>query len=87
MGKKMRFWLWVGVLSLLLPSSLALAGPKGQGQAVVTDQGAVQVVQPVKTPPGWSQGKKKGWEKKGAVTPPGLQKKGKIPPGQLKKTF
>ena len=80
----MAFWMAAAVFFLLLPSSPAAAGPKGQGQAVVTGQETVQVVQPAKRPPGWSKGKKTGWQKKGAVTPPGLQKKGKIPPGQLK---
>lgn len=76
------------IFSLLLTGSPALAGGKGQGQVQVVVPGTVQVVQPGKgPPPGWCQGKKTGWQKKGAVMPPGLQKKGKIPPGQLKKSF
>ncbi|MBI4644393.1 MAG: hypothetical protein HY743_11875 [Deltaproteobacteria bacterium] len=84
MRKRMGLWVAVAVFSLLLPGSPALAGGKGQGQAIVSSQEGVQVVQPVKSPSGWSQGKKTGWQKKGAVTSPGLQKKCKIPPGHLK---
>ena len=80
----MGFWMAVAVFSLLLSGSPALAGYKGQGQAVVNSQGAVTVVQPVKQPPGWGEGNKTGWQKKGTVTPPGLQKKGNIPPGHIK---
>lgn len=65
----------VAVFFLLLPGSLALAGSKGQGQALVINQGAVAIVQPVKSLSGWNQGKKTGWQKKGAVIPPGHLKK------------
>jgi hypothetical protein len=85
MRKKIGLLVAVAAFSLLLAGSPALAGPKkGQGQVVIDGQGAVQVVQPVTPPQGWSQGKKTGWQKKGTVTPPGLEKKGKIPPGHLK---
>ena len=36
-------------------------------------------------PPGWGQGKKTGWEKKGSTVPPGLQKKDQLPKGLQKK--
>lgn len=63
------------ILPLLLSPSLAGQG-KGQhrGKSKRWEEGY---------PPGWERGEKKGWQ--GGETPPGLQKKGKLPPGLAKK--
>lgn len=76
MRKKMGLVVAAAVFSLLLTGFPALAGGKGQGGKFINGQ-----------PSGWSRGAKKGWQKKGAVAPPGIQKKGRLPKGLQKKAL